>query len=166
MQSDRSAARGHRRAAGCRSRCTTPGVQEDVVMRLLAGEHVTQHDPVVVPVRLVTEHRDRELRRPAARSISSTTRAPAMPLPITTSRRRLSYPALASSGRRMSVVISAPPAQDRQRGDRSARAARPAAAQRPIRLRCPPPPAAARERRSWLRWGNTASAHRRASAQR
>ena len=36
-------------------------------MRLLAREHVTEHDPVVIPVRLVPEHRDRELRRSAAR---------------------------------------------------------------------------------------------------
>ena len=38
-------------------------VQRDLVRRPLAGEHRRQQDAVVVDVRLVTEHRDRELRR-------------------------------------------------------------------------------------------------------
>ena len=41
-------------------------VEEDVGVGLLAGQHVGEHDPVVVAVRLVAEHGDGELFRAAA----------------------------------------------------------------------------------------------------
>ena len=51
-----------------------------------AGEHAREQDAVVVAVRLVAEHRDVEAIAAAAASTSSTRRAPAMPLPMTTRR--------------------------------------------------------------------------------
>ena len=61
-------------------------VDDDVVDRLLAGQHRRQHDAVVVGVRLGAEDGDLVARRGARFSNSSTVRIAAMPLPTTTSR--------------------------------------------------------------------------------
>ena len=90
-------ASGRRRCVSTRSPAcrTTPllrvprqRVDDDVLGLVAAGQHAREQDAVVVAVRLVAEHGDRRTRpRPPRASTSSTSRAPAMPLPTTTRRR-------------------------------------------------------------------------------
>ena len=87
-------------------------VEEDAGLVLHAGEHVGQHDPVVVAVRLVAEHRDLELSAPPRARISSTVRAPAMPLPITTRRgRRFASQSDARTRPRSTTTVPVTPAR-------------------------------------------------------
>jgi hypothetical protein len=61
-----------------------PGVEDDLVHRLLAREHGRQQDAVVVGMRLGAEHRD-VVQVGLVFSSSSSVRTPAMPLPTSTS---------------------------------------------------------------------------------
>ena len=146
------------------------GVEEDVGVGLLAGQHVAEHDPVVVAVRLVAEHGDRRTAR-RRRGRGSPRPCGRRPCRCRSRPGGAARPASRGSPSRGGSLDGAPSSELHQAevdddGAGAARRRGEVQLDRPCRRRCPRRPAAGRARRPWRRSGSTASARRRASARR